>query len=305
MADFNLDIEASMVDCCNTLQVCDVTCENNFFDFNYQPCAPKNCDTGYSYDGNPDKKDVASTKFNFVFPDGNSYLGVDVGWKPDNRAYAQMKLTGGTSGTIMVDVNGTVLGWAIFTTSIQLTLQQLLISINTASNFTGFRAFFKDGTTDTLWIQAVWGGTSYNGMTLKVTVSGDLTATTPVGTTTGGTDADNCAQITLGDIYGNDSTDNFPSGVYSITYITYDSLNVELGRVTEKVLIDCSVVECMLNTLLSGDDCSCNATIDENLVKVRMKIEQAKEQFAEGLYDCANKTIMAAEKLCTNICLDC
>ena len=303
--DFNLDFSISPVGCCDTYRFCDTTCEQ-------EPCNAIECTDGYGINGNPTKYDIGSTALNVVFPDGTTYNNVNFGFVPATKPYGQFQITGGTFGTIVIDVNGVLVSNAIFTTDIETTVDLLVNIANGKAQDTGWYAE-KVGT-DTIKIISTTPGTTFNGLDVNVGLSGDLTVTMVNDPTAYGVGESNCFEFTIDQIYGSstppsgNSGPDFQDGVYQFTYIVYDSLGIEIGRVTKCLLFDCNVKRCVKEAVLKlGDACcdDCERALAEKVLKIKSKIEQAHAQLSKGLTDCANKTIKSAGKICKNICLDC
>ena len=303
-----LDFTACIADNCSSIQFCDTTCV-------YDPILPANCVNGYGYLDNPTKRDVDYTRFNWVYPDGTVESDLDLSWKPGTKSFAEFKLTGGTEGIIIVDIEGLVLGSTVFITDIATSMALLAISINATSSTTGWSAQIKEGTTGTIIITQVNYGVEYNGLTTNVTLSGDLTVQISGvdDLTIGGTDETSCFCITREDIYiasaSNTVVDNsFPDGVHSISYILYDSLSQEIARKTKKFLYTCYLVNGIKELLISmtNETCACSHDkVNESIVELRMMLEQAQVEFDECLFDCAQNTINKACKLLDRICTGC
>jgi hypothetical protein len=301
-----LDFTACIADNCNSIQFCDTTCV-------YDPVLPANCVNGYGYLDNPTKRDVDYTRFNWVYPDGSVDTNINFGWKPGTKSFVEFKLTGGTNGIIIVDIDGLILGDTVFVTDVDTTVALLVASINGNTAVTGWSAQVKEGTTDTITITQVNYGVEYNGLTTNVTLSGDLTVLLTEPLTAGGTDETNCLCITRENIYvASNSTavvdNSFPDGVHTITYILYDSLSQEIARKTKKFLYTCHLINGIKGLLISmtNEDCGCSYDkVNESIVELRMMLEQAQVEFDECLYDCAQKTVNKACKLFNRICTGC
>tara|TARA_R110000868_G_scaffold30239_1_gene112104 strand:+ start:1684 stop:2601 length:918 start_codon:yes stop_codon:yes gene_type:complete len=301
-----LDFTACIADDCNSIQFCDTTCV-------YDPILPANCVNGYGYLDNPTKRDINYTRFNWLYPDGTVASDLDLSWKPGTKSFVEFQLTGGTNGIIIVDIEGLVLGSAVFITDIATSMDLLVLSINANSSITGWSAQIKEGTTDTITITQVNYGVEYNGLTTNVTLSGDLTVLLTQPLTAGGTDETNCLCITRENIYtASGSTavvyNSFPDGVHTISYILYDSLSQEIARKTKKFLYTCHLINGIKELLISMADGSCACShdeVDERIMKLRMMLEQAQVEFDECLFDCAQDTINKACKLFDRICTGC
>ncbi|MHA2402478.1 MAG: hypothetical protein ACXADH_05750, partial [Candidatus Kariarchaeaceae archaeon] len=157
--NLDLDFTVCMTDDCKQARFCDTTCE-----FDYMK--PANCVDGYGYLDNPNKIDIGSTRFNWVFPDESYVTDADISWKPGTKASNEFQITGGTEGVVVVDVNSVVIGDVIFITDIETTVGLLVTSINNNTSLTGWKARVKYNTTDTIVISHESYGTEYNGLTV-------------------------------------------------------------------------------------------------------------------------------------------
>ena len=300
-----LDFSVSNVECCSKVKLCDTTCE-------FDPCLEVACTDGYGIGTNKTKYDIGSTAFNFKMPDGTIYNNVNLNFKPATRAYGKFTVTGGTTGAIVVNVGGVLVANTVFMTDVETTLKNLVNVANGDSKNTGWHMELIG--TDTIKVISNIPGVLYNGLSVNVGLSGNLIVTMVDDPTAYGSGVDNCVEFGIADIYttnaapvGNSGPD-FADGVYEITYIIYDSVGVEIDRVTKCILFDCMVKACVKSAIMKlGDGCcgGCEDELVERVLKIKSKIEQAHAQLAEGLGDCANSTIESAGKLCTNICLDC
>lgn len=299
---FNLSFNISEGNDCKSATLCDTTCLINHY--NKYTC----CD-GYGVEGNITLEDIAYTRFHWQLPDGNEFFNVDMSWQPGTRAKGEFQITAGTTGVIVVDIASTIIGQQIFITDIPTTVNLLIQNINTIASQTGWQAYLKTGTTDTIVVEAISCGAQFNGKLVGVSVSGDIAVTMIVDPTAGANGNTNCLCFNINDVYGiTDCPPNeFPDGVYGITYLLFNSNDEEIGRVTNKVLFTC-LLKCKINKLIllpAEDKCSCSDSFDERLVELRLMLEKAELQMADCLYDCANETIQAAHKLADGICLDC
>lgn len=305
---FKQTLSITMTDCCETVQLCDTTCVPS-------PFNATECIDGYSVAGNINKWDVIETRINIKFPDGNEITGFDPGYVPNNKAYGSTTITAGNSGTVQVSIAGYgILGVTSYDTSLAVTASNLVSAINSNSGNSGWSAFIDSSTTNKLWFYNSNGdGLAANGAAITTTVTGTMTMTATA-TTAGGTDADDCITFTLADVwaYNNDIVLNnnagpsWADGVYEFTMVSYDANRLtELGSVTEKILFTCVATSCLKESLLSSEGCGCDSDYDQRILKTRLKIEQAEHQFNEGLYDCAQETIIKAGKMCGEVCLDC
>ena len=299
-----LDYSISLVSCCDKYKLCDTTCEESILN-------TVACDDGYGVGTNITKYQVGSTRLNVVFPDGTTYNDVDLGYLPATKAYGEFQLTSGSSGAIVVDVAGVLIGNTVFVADIETTIDNLINTINGNRDLTGWYAQ-KVGT-DTITIYSMKVGTDYNGLDVNVGISGDLTINMLIDPTANARGTE-CIEFGIADLYGSstppagNSGPNFQDGVYEFTYIVYNDSGIEVGRETKCILFDCNVQNCVKEAVLKMADSCCSDCDDkatETILKIKSKIEQAHAQLAKGLTDCANKTIKSAGKLCTNLCLDC
>lgn len=302
-----LDFNISTVTCCSKFKLCDITCET-------EPCETVACADGYGIGTNITKYDIGKTRLNVVFPDGTAYNDIDLNFAPATKAYGQFKITGGNEGVIVVDVNGVVVSNAIYYTSIEAMVDNLVNTANGSCQTTGW--YMEKVSADTIKVISKYPGATYNGLALNIGISGNLTLDTPLATdpTAFGSGTDNCVEFGIADLYGTNtpptgnSGPDFQDGVYEFTYIVYNTSGVEVARKQKCVLFDCNVQRCVKDAVIKlGDDCcsDCKEELAEKVLLIKSKIEQAKAQLEKGLGDCANKTIKSANKLCTNICLDC
>lgn len=299
-----LDWSISPVSCCDKYKLCDTTCEESILN-------TVACDDGYGVGTNITKYQIGRTALNVKFPDGTTYNDVDLGYLPATKAYGQFQLTSGSTGAIVVDVAGVLVGNTVFVADIETTIDNLINTINGNRELTGWYAE-KVGT-DTVTLYSLKGGADYNGLDVNIGLSGDLTVNMIVDPTANGRGTD-CIEFGIADLYGTstpppgNSGPNFQDGVYEFTYIVYDSSGIEVGRETKCVLFDCNVQQCVKSAVLKmGDACcsDCDDKAAQDILIIKSKIEQAHAQLSKGLTDCATKTILSAGKKCTNLCLDC
>ena len=309
---FKQELSIIMTDCCDTIELCDVTCEPSVC--NLTPCLE-----GYGVDGNPNKWDVTSTDFNITFPDGNILAGLNFGYLPNNRAVGWAEITTGTNGDVSIALSGYgQIGTAAFNTNLPTTVTDLIISINSNAHITGFRAYVDSTNSQKVFFFNITDGAGANGAPIFLGVNGDMGGTTST-TIEGGTDEPACLTVTLSEIWAlaggtvlnNNPGPSFADGVYKFDYITYGvdpsggADPIELGRVSETVLFDCNVVSCLKEALINGEGCGCSAEYDERILRTRLKIEQARHQFTECLFDCAQESILKAGRMCSDVCIDC
>ena len=301
-----LDFTACIADDCNSIEFCDTTCV-------FDPILPANCVNGYGYLDNISKRDINYTRLNWVFPDGAAYIDLDLSWKPGTKSFVEFTLESGTNGIIIVDIDGLILGDAVFITDVDTTVGLLVASINGNTVVTGWHAEIKYGTTDVIVITQNSYGVEYNNGLTTITLSGDIAVTLDQPLTLGGTDEENCFCITPADITAASSptlavVNSFPDGVHTITYIIYDVSSQEIARKSQKFLFTCNLINGIKELLTSMADGSCACShdeVDERIMKLRMMLEQAQVEFDECLFDCAQDTINKACKLFDRICTGC
>jgi hypothetical protein len=300
--NFNLNFCVSQTDDCKSIKFCDTTCQVNHF--NSFTC----CD-GYGVGSNITRENISYTRFDFKFPDATTYLDLDLSWTPGTRAKSIFQVTAGTSGVIVLDINGLILGQQIFITDLPTTINALIQNVNSISASTGWQAYLQDGSTDIIIVESINMGTQYNGKFVNVSFSGDIAVTMIQDPTSGANGNDDCRCITLDEIYNiaDCVSTEFPDGVYEITYVLYNSLDEEIGRVTKHVLLTC-LLKTAINKLIllpAESKCSCSDGFQDKLVELRLMLEKAELQMVDCLYDCANDTIKSAHKMANGICLDC
>ena len=288
---------------CTQATVCDSTCQPTPYNNIY-------CCDGYGVDGNASREDIGSTRFDFKLPDGTEFLDVDLGWIPGTRAKAEIQITAGTTGAILLAIEGVVIGQGFNFNDLALTIEALIQNINVLSADTGWQAFLKEGSTDIIVIESINMGLEYNDKEVDIYLDGDMTAVYVVNPTAGANGNTDCVTYTMDDVYGlpNDLTTNeFPDGVHEVTYIIYDSLGAEIRRITNSILFTCSIRSIIRKLILlpANDTCACSAKFDDRLVELRLMLEKAEVQMADCLYDCANETIRRAHKFAEGICSDC
>jgi len=301
-----LDFDLSITDCCDELQFCDTTCVVN-------PDDPALCCDGYGALNNPNISDIYSTSFNWVLPSGAVYNNVNPGWLQGLQACYSLQITGGVGGNIGVAINSTYIGTTFFNTDLSNTASQLVQSINSLSTGTGWWAYKdqNDITGTTVVICNLQNGIGFNALPVLVSADGTMTTSWLVGDeTSGGRNGDACFTVNLDDVVPDPCTvESFPSwldGVYTLTYVVYDVNGIEITRKTKKFFIDCNAKKC-LKTLIKAllDDCKDCDEADPRIVMLRSKLDAAKNQFDECLYECAQETIESVSKQCRNFCLDC
>ncbi len=303
---FNPNISISMTDCCNTISICDTTCY-------YDSCNTVACTDGYGVGSNIDKWEVGKTKFNITFPNGSLITAVDLEYIPNNRTWASVQITGGTSGDVSIFITGLgSIGGVNFNTDIATTAIDLVRNINAGTATHNFKAYVSGSSSDTIKIFRSEGGVDYNGVSAFIIVTGTMVGT--ISALSGGTTSADCHTTTLAKIYeesgspvlNDNAGPNFADGVWTFEYILYNEAGTtEYGRVSKKILFNCNAINCLKQSLLSENDCGCSVELDERILRTRLRIEQATHQFNEGLYDCANETILKANRLCSDVCLDC
>jgi hypothetical protein len=301
-----LDFNISTVTCCSKFKLCDITCET-------EPCETVACADGYGIGTNITKYEIGKTRFNVVFPDGTTYNDVNLSFAPATKSYAKFQITGSpTNGAMVVDVNSVVVSNGLYFTDIETLVDNLVNTANGNCQTSGW--YMEKVSADTIKVISKNPGATYNGLDLNIGLSGDLTVNMIDNVTAYGTGVDNCVEFEITDLYGTNtpptgnSGPDFQDGVYEFTYIVYNTSNVEVARKQKCVLFDCNVQRCVKDAIIKlGDDCcsDCKDELAKTVLLIKSKIEQAKAQLEKGLGDCANKTIKSANKLCTNICLDC
>tara|TARA_R100000742_G_C4279670_1_gene105174 strand:+ start:8577 stop:9488 length:912 start_codon:yes stop_codon:yes gene_type:complete len=301
-----LDFSISTVTCCSKYKLSDITCET-------EPCETVACTDGYGIGSNITKYDIGKTRFNVKFPDGTMYNDINIkDFVPATKAYGQFQITGGNEGVIVVDVNGVDVSNSYFFTNIETVVDNLVNTANGKCQTSGW--YMEKVNADTVKVISKNPGTTYNGLDVNVGLSGNLTVTMVDDPTAYGVGTDNSVEFEITDLYGTNtpptgnSGPDFQDGVYEFTYIVYNKSNVEVARKQKCVLFDCNVQKCVKDAIIKlGDDCcsDCHDELAEKVLLIKSKLEQAKAQLEKGLSDCANKTIKSANKICTNICLDC
>ena len=304
-----LDFDICISECCDKLQFCDNTCV-------FDPNAPVNCQDGYGSIGNPTLSQIGSTLFNWILPDGTTFNSVNPLFLQGLSASYSLQITGGTGGNVGVAINSTYIGTTFYITDLATTANNLVTSINSLGQGTGWYAYIDttDVTLTTVIIYNVNVGTAYNNMSILVDT--DVTMTTSwvvTDLTANGRDGSNCYDVELTDLYSATQNPcqltnypNFSDGVYTITYIVFNTDGLEINRKTKKFFIDCNAKKCLktlIKTLLD-DSCGCSDP-DPRIVMLRSKLDAARNQFDECLYKCAQETIESVNKQCINFCLDC
>lgn len=306
---FELDFEVAQANCCDQMQVCDTTGD-------YDPSDPKKYCGGYARsDADPAdlilRSSVASTLFNWVFPDGTTKVSTDIGLTIAQYAQVSFVLSLGAEGEgIVVSIDDIWLGSAIFLADLADTIESLVNSINLNSDVTGWWAYFS-GTTITVVNKS--SGIEFNGLTLAVdlTTAATLVVVIANDQTAGGNDGDDCKTIILPDLYGYTTCPPtypcWPDGVYTLTYMIFDSNGVELARRQKKFYFDCAARKCIYAHIkqMSGDSCSCSDGTWAKVLNLKMLLEAAEMEFDEGLYECANEHIQDILEQCKTLCLDC
>ena len=301
--NFNLSFNISEGSDCKSATLCDTTCLINHYD-------KYTCCDGYGVEGNISRDDISYTRFDWKLPSGAEFLNVNQNWQPGTLAKGSFQVTAGTNGVIVVGLGSVVLGQAIFITDIATTVGLLIQSINSIASQTGWQAYLSPTTTDTIILEAINTGIQYNAQVVNVSVSGDLAVTMITDPTEGANGYNSCICFNINDIYELSeltAPNEFPDGVYEVTYILYNSNDEEIGREKIHVLFTC-LLKCILRklTLLTAEDkCSCSDKFDERLVELRLMLEKAEIQMDDCLYDCANETMTLAHKMADGICLDC
>lgn len=98
----------------------------------------------------------------------------------------------------------------------------------------------------------------------------------------------------------------FKDGVYTIKYYQYRG-DTDLTTNTQKHLITCNLRACLKAAMKkAAGNCKCNVEkLMDRIQRVRMLLETAQYQFEDGDYNCAQDSIDRANKLCSNMCLNC
>jgi hypothetical protein len=305
----DLKFKISETDTCDQVQICDITAD-------FIPNSPAESCNGYAVldDGAMNtilRSDVVSSKINVIFPDGTKFTGFDVGLLPAQHATGNFTLAAGAVGdALIVDIDGVYLGQATYIASLADTIVNLVNSINLNTAVTGWMAYYED---ETVYLLATSSDTAYNDLAINVyqTSGGSFTVTINTTVTAGGNDGDGCVTITLPDLYGQTVCPPgypcWPIGVYTWTYIIYDTDGKELSRSQQKVLFDCQVVKCICAQVQRLLECtSCDGK--EAAAKVRnlqILLDAVYEEFNTGNYDCANEHIQDLFKKCKSLCVDC
>jgi hypothetical protein len=308
-----LDFTVSLSDDCNTVNFCDTTCS-------YNPLYPAICCDGYGVLDNPTTLDINYSRFNWICPDGNVMTNLDLGWKRGSKASIVVEITNASTGILIVDFDGIIIGASIAVTDKNTTASLLAEVINANSQVTGWsciltpvdvNAQFSDP-----YITIINNnfGTVYNNKLVTVTTSGDVFVNLPLGDyTINGTEDTNCFCVTPSEISiaagaNSIACNTFPDGVHTITYILYDINDNEVSRITKKFLFLCHLINGIkeLITSMADGTCACSHDeVDERIMKLRMMIEQAQAEFDECLYSCAQDTVDKANKLFERICTGC
>lgn len=302
---FQLDLSVCQSQDCDTLEICDITCDHN-------PGKPFECCDGYGYSTNPTRYDVATTQFFFEFPDGVC-IQKDIGFLPARSARKEVIITGGTTGGVIVTVDNVIIATALFTSDIQTLVTEIVSQINAGITSPDYYAIATG--TDRFMIYAVDTGTSSNGLQVMLwpDASSDITyGFVTAGDTLAEGAGDDCTELTIASLFNDCEVDEnysnaYPDGVYTIVYTIFNSAGQEIGRVKKKLLFDCQTRNCLKELImLSLGKCNCDPDdIQERIIMIRSRLEAAQWEFEDGSYDCANDTIKDACKRCRDGCLDC
>ena len=303
---FNLSFNVSEGSCCKVATLCDTTCLIEHY--NKYTCAD-----GYGVNGNITLEDVDYTRFDFKLPDGTLLSDVDLFWKPGTFSKFRFQVTAGTNGIFVLSVANVIIGQQYFVTDIDTTIALLIQNVNTLSVQTGWQAFLQDGSTDIIVIESIQYGSEYNGLAYDITVSGDIAVIAIAGDPLVTFNANgNSSSLKFGydaiqGIVPATQENNFPDGVYEITYILYNSSNQAIGRSSIHVLFSCQL-ECIIRKLILlpvKEKCTCSEKFDDRLLELRLMLEKAGIQMDDCLFDCAQETMLLAHKMAKGICLDC
>lgn len=302
----NIDFDVCPVDC-ETFKFTDTTCLR-------KPNDPYYCTDGYNIPGNINVNDVASTQFNFIFPDGTVYVDRDIQYQVGTKARILIEITGiPTAGFVYIEISGQSLVTTAVTTDVQQSIIGLVTAINNSSTNNGWVAYVNDTNPFQFYIESVNYGLTYNNLQVDFGI-------TPAGMVVnflgGGVDGDltdgangftNEYCFGMAEILGIEcSEQDFPCGVYKMTYRLFDIAPSELGRKTKYILNDNCLRSALKNWILLAQkgEC-CNEEMDKRIFELRLMHEKAVVQFENCMYDCAQKTIDKALKYMNNICLDC
>lgn len=299
-----LDFEICPISC-DTLKLTDTTCR--FVPYNLFHCV-----NGYNIPGQLDASDVDSTLLDIIMPDGTIYTNVNIGYDVATKARVELVWNTGSLGTVAIEIGGVIIGGVGFNGSPQQTVLDLITSINVFYENGAWIAWLKDGTDDTIVIESVNFGDTYNSLLTTFIASDDIVfdivGSGPNNDLTYG--ANNFTDeycFNLGDYLGIDCDDfQLQCGVYKFTYKIFDIAGDELARTTKHTLFDCCITNAIKEwILLEEDKPCCDSKMDERILEIRLLQEKAKIQFEQCMYDCSQKTINKAQKLISNICLDC
>jgi hypothetical protein len=303
---FNLSFNISESTDCKTAVLCDTT--NQIEHYNKYTCSD-----GYGAEGNISLDDISYTRFNWKLPDGSEFLDINMYWEPGTYSRFRFQVTGGTNGVFVVSVNSVVVGQQYFVTDIATTIELLIQNINTLATRTGWQAYLQAGSTDIIVVESINLGEENNDLPFDVTVSGDIAVNLIGGdpvNTFGSNGNQHTLSFTMDDIMSiipSTKHNDFPDGVYEVTYILYNDADEEIGRSTINVLFTC-LLKCIIRKLIllpAEDKCACSDKFDKRLVELRLMLEKAEIQMDDCLFDCTNETILLAHKMAKGICLDC
>jgi hypothetical protein len=301
----NLNFNIKSAECCNELLFTDTTCVFN-------PHKPALCCDGYGSEGNIEKYEIGSTRFNWALPDGQYFTNIDVAWVPGVPARASFTINSATAGVIIVCVGGNQIGKEIFVDTVAKLRDALVVDINSKTEQTGWYAKVTNFLTHQITLYNVSNGLEYNDLSLQLFTTDDLVATVIDAETFGGNDGTNGRVFTMFDLIAancaTEGSTDFPDGIHRVDYIVFDSEGDEVSRVTKAVFIDCKVLSMLraLAKLVISNDCKCNANgLSKKLIYYRARYDAAKVMFNEGDYDCANEEIQQLLEDLKNVCLDC
>jgi hypothetical protein len=297
----NLDFNICPIDC-ETFKFIDTTCVN-------KPYNPYYCLDGYNIPGGLDVYDVDSTLFNFIMPDGTILTDVDINYQVGRKARLEFQMTNYASGFVYIGLGGISLGTPVLTVDIATSVQTIISTINGGVSVHGWNSYLKEGTTDTIIIEAQEYGLIYNNQQIDLVISNpSITFSFPNGDLTLGANGfTNEYCFGLAEIFEVNCYDGIlPCGVYKITYRLIDSLSNEIERKTKYILNDNCLREALKEwILLEQKGNCCTSKMDERILELRLMLEKAQVQFENCMYDCSQKTINKALKYMNNICLDC
>lgn len=297
--DFKIDKNTT----CSKLKLTDITCEYNTGEL----CE---CETGYGFLSNIRKNEIGSTCFNWILPNYQSLMNVDLGWVPGLPAYATFSIDAGIEGVIVVCIGGKEVGKAIYSDGLDKLAEAVALNINVNSEYTGWKAYVTNDTTVTVYNTCT--STQYNGLSLEVLVTDSIGVTVNEALTLGANGEDDSIYISYLDLYPGFCEPNvvpkFEDGVHQITYIVKDSQGEEVARESKNILVDCEMVNCLRNLtkLYMSKNCKCSVdNLSKKVVSLRARLDEIRVMFSEGEVKCVNDSVKEFLEDCHNACLDC